>query len=209
MAETPMETTFLLVRHAQTHWNALGRIQGHRDTPLTPEGMRQAESWGRRLADFDVARILASDLGRAYRTAQGINRTLKRPIHTEKGLREQDWGEWAGLTMARIRSTHPGVLAAERKDPWAFCPPGGEDRLNMVARACRCLEAAAERWPGERILVVTHEGVIKGLIYFLASSRAGGARFVTVRPHHLHVVTGTAKGLRISAVNRLGLETDG
>ena len=43
----------LLVRHGQSEWNSVGRMQGHADSPLTPEGRRQAVSAARKLAGFD------------------------------------------------------------------------------------------------------------------------------------------------------------
>jgi probable phosphoglycerate mutase len=171
---------------------------------LTPEGIRQASAWGRQLSDFSVGRMLSSDLGRAVNTAQLINRTLHVPVDRDSRLREQDWGDWTGMTMSQIKRLHPGVLENERKEPWAFQPAGGEDRLSMVARAYRCLEDAAGRWPSQRILVVCHEGVIKGLIYFLAS----GTRVSTIRSYHLHVLSGSPDRLRIVAVNRMGMEID-
>lgn len=207
MQSASPETTFLLIRHARTHWNVRRRIQGQQDTPLTPEGIRQAETWGQRLKDFGIVHILTSDLGRAVKTARLINGTLNVSIEKDPRLREQDWGEWTGLTMASVRSSHPEALEAEKAAPWAFQPPGGEDRLRMVSRACRSLEETAGQRPGERVLVVCHEGVIKGLIHFLAAGQTALQRVSRIRPYHLHVLTGTAENLKVKTVNRLGLET--
>ena len=43
-------TTFVLVRHGETAWNAEGRIQGHLDIPSNDLVVAQAEALGRRLA---------------------------------------------------------------------------------------------------------------------------------------------------------------
>lgn len=201
------ETAFLLVRHARTQWNVDRRIQGQQDTPLTPEGIRQAEAWGRQLKGFGIGHILTSDLGRAVKTARLINGTLNVSIEKDPRLREQHWGEWTGLTMAHVRSLHPDVLEMEKAAPWAFQPPGGEDRLSIVSRACRSLEETAGRRPGASVLVVCHEGIIKGLIHFLATRRSPGQRVSRIRPYHLHVLTGTPESLKVTTVNRLGLET--
>ncbi|MFZ7125082.1 MAG: histidine phosphatase family protein [Desulfobacterales bacterium] len=209
MPDPSPPATFLIIRHAATHWNAHRRIQGHQDTPLTPEGIGQALSWGKRLKACAVDRILASDLGRAVETARLINQSLGVPVETDPRLREQDWGEWSGLTMNRIREQHPEKLAVETTAPWFFQPPAGEDRLSVLARAHRCLEEAASRWPASRILVVSHEGVIKALLYFLASRCSSRRKLSRIRPDHLHVLTGTAETLRIKALNRMALEVAG
>ncbi|MBL8705407.1 MAG: histidine phosphatase family protein, partial [Rhodospirillales bacterium] len=62
-----------LLRHGETLWNAEGRIQGQRDSVLSPRGERQASAMGRRLAGLlngraDVA-LVSSPLGRTRQTA--------------------------------------------------------------------------------------------------------------------------------------------
>ena len=59
-----MTTRFIVVRHGETQWNVESRIQGHQDSPLTADGVAQAEAIAQRLATerFDV--LVASDLGR-------------------------------------------------------------------------------------------------------------------------------------------------
>ena len=63
-------TRFGLIRHAQTVWNREKKVQGHRDSPLTADGERQASSWGLILSQFSWDRILASDTGRALTTGE-------------------------------------------------------------------------------------------------------------------------------------------
>ena len=63
-----MTGTVLLVRHGETEWNRIRRYQGWLDSPLTPEGIAQAEAIGRRLRllpEAAEAEIVASPLGRA------------------------------------------------------------------------------------------------------------------------------------------------
>ncbi|CAG7614148.1 phosphoglycerate mutase GpmB [Paenibacillus solanacearum] len=49
-------TTLYFVRHGQTEWNTQHRMQGRKDSPLTPLGVRQAEQLGEALRDvcFDI-----------------------------------------------------------------------------------------------------------------------------------------------------------
>ena len=158
-------TRFGLIRHVETEWNQEKRIQGQNDSPVTADGELQARQWGQVLAQEVWDRILVSDTGRALKTAALINTCLKAPVIQDSRLREQNWGEWTGKRRRVIRKKYPGYLAEQEKKGWEFCPPGGEGRITVFERSQRALTEAAEKWPGENILVITHEGVIKCLIY--------------------------------------------
>ena len=198
-------TRFGLIRHAQTVWNREKKVQGHRDSPLTADGERQASSWGLILSQFSWDRILASDTGRALTTGERINAFLKLPIETDPRLREQDWGQWAGKTIPQIQTELAQVLDDQINAGWNFCPPGGEDRKSVLVRSQWALQEAFTRWPGENILVVTHEGVIKSLVYHLC-----GRKFLPTEPpllksYQLHRLVHDRDGLRLEAANALAL----
>ena len=59
--------SWYLVRHGETQWNRIGRIQGHSDVPLTETGRRQARLLARRLADSTFDAVYTSDLSRGSR----------------------------------------------------------------------------------------------------------------------------------------------
>ena len=65
-------TQFVVVRHVETEWNRDGRIQGHLDSPLTSEGITQAQTLARRLSEMRFDLLVSSDLGRASATAAYI-----------------------------------------------------------------------------------------------------------------------------------------
>lgn len=203
------ETRFGLIRHAVTEWNRQRRIQGQQDSALTPEGVRNAQRWGKRLADFSWDRILASDTGRALRTAQRVNDTLELPLESDARLREQDWGQWTGMTVAEVESLYARIPKEQVGTGWAFCPPGGESRNRMWDRGREILVRTAERWPGANVLVVTHEGTIRCLL-----NRCLGYRFLAeeprfMRPYHLHTLRCRDGRLEIEAVNALDLTGKG
>jgi broad specificity phosphatase PhoE len=163
----------LLVRHAQSTWNAQGRWQGWADPPLSPEGERQATAGAERLTELGpFEAVAASDLTRARQTAELLT---SRPVLIEPALREYDAGEWSGLTRDQIADQWPGEL--ERWDQGELgAPPGGEDRRSFEARLQagirRVLPAAAGQ-----VLIVTHGGVLRAL------ARAAGA--ADLRAGHL------------------------
>lgn len=161
-----METHFMLMRHARTEWNQQRRIQGQTDTPLAREGVDMARDWGRSLVRRNIDLILCSDLERARQTAELVNESLGVPLRTDPRLREQHWGDWAGLFVADLRAMHDEVRARENLG-YGFRPPGGEDRLQVFERARQALVEAADEHGGKRILVTTHNGVLRVLAYRL------------------------------------------
>ena len=199
-------TRFGLVRHAQTMWNREKRIQGQSDSPLTADGESQATRWGELLKQFPWDRILASDTGRTLATAEKINAYLKIPLTTDSRLREQDWGQWVGKTVQQIESEAPQMLTAQVRSGWDFCPPGGESRKSVLKRSQKALIEAAGRYRGDNLLVVTHEGVIKSLIYHLCGRKFLPGEPAILKAYQLHWLIHHSNGLKLEEVNaqRLG-----
>lgn len=198
-------TRFGLVRHAETVWNRARLIQGQSDSPLTPEGRDQARDWAERLRDLGWDRMLASDLGRARETAALLNARLQLPLIEDARLREQDWGRWVGRSLADLEREEAETLAAAEARGWGFRPPGGEDRGEVLERSQAALVEAAGRWPGQSVLVVTHEGVIKCLLYGFWGRRfmPGEARPLT--GYSLHLVLHDGQGLTLEAAGAVPL----
>ena len=196
---------FGLIRHAQTVWNREKKIQGYSDSPLTAEGKLQASRWGKILDQFSWNRLLASDTGRALATAEIINVYLKLPMAIDSRLKEQDWGQWVGKTFPQIEAEAPQVLDEQIHAGWDFCPPGGEDRKSVLTRSQRALQEASDRWPGENMLVVTHEGVIKSLVYHLSSRKFLPSEPPFLKSYQLHWLVHDRDELRLEAANALAL----
>jgi probable phosphoglycerate mutase len=157
-------TVYFLLRHATTLWNLDKRIQGHWDSELAPGSQAATEALASRLAGLGLARILTSDLGRAKSTAGILNLRLRLPVTVERRLREQQFGQWTGKYWRDI--PEDGLRAAEALG-WEFRPPGGESRADVRQRAEHALIEAARSSPGRNVLVVTHQGVIKAVLYHL------------------------------------------
>ncbi|WP_197285579.1 histidine phosphatase family protein, partial [Burkholderia sp. E168m22] len=90
-------TQILFIRHGETAWNRIKRIQGHIDIPLADTGLAQAQRLAARLGREarDGARIDAvysSDLMRAQQTAQPFADALGLPLLLREGLRERSYG---------------------------------------------------------------------------------------------------------------------
>lgn len=198
-------TQFGIIRHTETVWNREKRIQGQIDTPLTPEGEKQAIEQGRILNKFKWDRILVSDIGRAQKTAHFINISLQIPVIEDSRLREQHWGVWAGKTIAQIKKEAPLLMAEQEAAGWRFCPPGGEDRNMVWKRSKSALKEAYEKLPGSKILVITHEGVIKSLVYRLCRQKFLSTEPIILYPGYLHWLIHDIEALKIKAINALAL----
>jgi probable phosphoglycerate mutase len=158
-----MTARFIVVRHGETQWNVAGRIQGHGDSKLTDTGLAQAEAIASRLAAERFDAIVASDLGRAFDTAQAIARGSRLPVATDPRLRERSFGVGEGLTYEEIDRQYPDIFSRVRStDPDAPIP-GGESRRQFHERVRAAFEALAREHDGRRVAVVTHGGVLSSL----------------------------------------------
>jgi broad specificity phosphatase PhoE len=199
MGERPV-THFALMRHAETTWTQEKRVHGRKDAPLTARGHEQAARWGETLKRYRWDHLVASDLGRARRTAALMNRVLGTPCSIEARLREQDWGLWSGM---RLKEIDAAELHAQEQRGWGFRPMGGESRLEVLERVRQALVELAGRWPGRRILVVTHEGVLRCLLYRLSRRAFMPDERPLLEPRRLHWVCCAADGLRLDRLNEL------
>jgi probable phosphoglycerate mutase len=198
-------TRFGLIRHAETVWNREKKLQGQTDSPLTERGISQAEKWGRVLNEITWDRIMTSDIGRAVETAARINQKLQVAIYSDPGLREQDWGQWTGKTLIEIEKEDPQLFVAQIRAGWMFCPPEGETRLNIWERGRLALASMAAKWPGQTILIVTHEGIIKSLIYGLSGRKFTGSEPRMIKSFHLHWLIHNGQVLKLENLNAMPL----
>lgn len=198
-------TAIGLVRHSVTTWNEEKKIQGCRDTPLTPKGKEMAQVWGEELKSGGWEEIISSDLGRAVETARIINRELNLPTGSDHRLREQDWGDWTGRTIKELSTTDADRLQEEVEKGWLFRPPGGENRREVLARVLEAIAETSVRHPGKRILMVCHEGVIKCVLYHLTARRFLPGEPKLIKPYHLHLLSVINGKPELKALNHLPL----
>lgn len=151
-----MPEHLFLVRHGQTEWNLEHRLQGQLDSPLTDDGVRQANDIADRLARRGVTTVCSSPLGRARRTAEIIADRIGADLIEVPDLAEVHHGEMAGLTWAQIDARFPTAREdrAENRYGWAF--PGGESYAQARARARRALSSCGWAASGPPVLV-SHE----------------------------------------------------
>jgi len=156
-----------VMRHGETEWNAMRRMQGGLDSPLTETGRAQARAMGRMLAARGVGPgthcILSSPQGRAVETAQLAFGTAPQP---EPRLREIAMGDWSGLDRAEIDARWPGPPGEHFIDFYARAPRGE----GFAALWARCADLLAGL-DGPSVLV-TH-GMTSRVLRTIAT---GGSR---------------------------------
>jgi len=150
-----------VMRHGETEANVAELLLGREDSPFTDAGWRQPVEVARLLNTHPLACIYSSPMARTRRTAELVLKTLGRPIElrTEMALAEIDAGEFTGLTFSEVRSqlSHDAVLGQ-------FRYPGGESWAEVQRRAVDFVLELEERHVEESVLLVTHAGVIAGLV---------------------------------------------
>lgn len=148
-----------LIRHGQTEWNELGKIQGQTDIPLNREGVRQAQALAHRLLHETMKwdAIISSDLQRAKQTAALIAETLGIPLlEPDARLRERFYGEVEG-------TTEPERLARWGPD-WKKRDNGQENDEQLRSRSLSFVDETAEANPDRNLLVVTHGSLLAQLL---------------------------------------------
>jgi broad specificity phosphatase PhoE len=137
--------TIYYLRHGETEWNALGRLQGTQDVPLNARGRGQAVQAAGILADLfvrdgrDKAALpyVSSPLGRARATMEIVRSKLELPradYALDDRLREIGYGVWEGLTLPESEAADPEVFARRLVDKWTVAPGGGETYADVQVR---------------------------------------------------------------------------
>jgi len=154
----------ILARHGETAWNVQARYQGQAGVGLSEIGRQQAGALARHLAQDEIRVIYASDLQRAWETAQLIAVPHDLPVHADPRLREMSFGDWEGLSYNEIRERDPQRVAAWEADPLHVSPPGGETLAQVAARVQSAFSDVARSHQDQTVLLVAHGGPLRVLI---------------------------------------------
>ena len=92
------QTTIILVRHGETEWNLQNRLQGHKNSPLTLNGKKQALAVNKALSRFEINAAYTSPLKRAADTAEIILEGRNIQAIKLNNLKEIFLGPWEGKT---------------------------------------------------------------------------------------------------------------
>lgn len=148
-----------LVRHGETTWNAIGKIQGKSDTLLSALGKKQAKQIAKMLATKKIRAIYSSPLKRAIETAKAIAKPHRLDIIVKSELREIDYGMFEGMTFSFIEKNHAKLWEVRRKNKYHFRPRGGESFEEMDKNRVKpFVHEMKKLHKNDSIIIVAHSG---------------------------------------------------
>lgn len=159
----------IFVRHAETECNRHGVIQGHKDSPLTGRGVLETSALLTALTDagYPVDGVFTSPLGRARHMGQALAGHFQCPLAIEAALKEQSFGQYDGMTKARLAREHPDHFLALFSQDATFCPPGGESLACASQRILHFVHEKMALATHQTFCVVSHGQVMQGMLALL------------------------------------------
>jgi len=164
------ERAIHLVRHGETEWNKIKRVQGSQDRFLSLVGIEQVEKLIRELEGVDISTIFTSPLKRALTSAQMISFAMNNlPIVVRPNLSERNLGDFETRYVAEMEETYGSQ--------WhLITPPNGESHDAFRSRILGEFKDVLEEYPDEKPLFVCHGwviGVLDGVLPSVGEPRDG------------------------------------
>ena len=151
----------LLARHGQTEWHHDNRYVSRTDIGLNETGRREAWMLARRAEEERPDLVLCSPLTRALETARPSAEACGVEPKTDARLRELDFGEWEGSTLAEIREEDSESVSLFEEDPDRHGFPGGEPLHKGAERVLETLADLHRSHTGRTVLVVAHNTLLR------------------------------------------------
>lgn len=170
------------IRHGETYFNYLGKMQGWSDTPLTKAGQEDAYQMGRTLKNLgDISgTIYSSDTQRSIQTVTELNNGAKAAggkvlkLVTMPELREQFYGSFEGQSKSEtykliagktVEETLQEMSANEIQDRIAKLDPKNlaETSKQFWDRFSKGIEKILEV-ETKPVIVVTHSAILTALV---------------------------------------------
>ncbi|MEN5044567.1 alpha-ribazole phosphatase family protein [Pseudomonas koreensis] len=149
-----------LLRHGETELG--GGLRGSLDDALTEKGWAQMRAAVVAGGPWD--RLISSPLLRCARFAAELGEQLNLPVQLENDLQELHFGAWEGQSAAALMETDAEALGLFWADPYSFTPPQGEPVSDFAARVLGAVARLHQAYAGERVLLISHGGVMRMLL---------------------------------------------
>jgi len=157
------DTVIDLIRHGEP---VGGRVyRGNRiDDCLSETGWHQMRSAVRDTARWQ--QVVSSPMARCHQFAKEIASKYELPLEVAPDFREVGFGSWEGRTPDEIVRDSPEEYEAFYADPVNSRPAGAEPLQDFYSRAVTAFDRLAENYKDQRVLVVTHAGVIRAIVAY-------------------------------------------
>lgn len=204
-AEIP--TFIYFVRHGETVFTPTRKFSGTGalDPELMQDGLDQAELVAEEAVKLGAEVLIASPLNRTRQTAEAIARTTGLEIIFDEAWFELSFGSWDGKSIEEVREEEPDAYQAWLNST-AYAPGGGESWDQATVRIEEALEKLVAEYPGKKIIVVTHNGVIKTAVRLAIGAPAEAVFHVDAAPCSISSISiWPSDGLRaVRSVNERG-----
>ena len=204
-AEIP--TFIYFVRHGETVLTPTRKFSGTGalDPELMQDGLDQAELVAEEAVKLGAEVLIASPLNRTRQTAEAIARTTGLEIIFDEAWFELSFGSWDGKSIEDVKEEEPDAYQAWLNST-AYAPGGGESWDQATVRIEEALEKLVAEYPGKKIIVVTHNGVIKTAVRLAIGAPAEAVFHVDAAPCSISSISiWPSDGLRaVRSVNERG-----
>ena len=156
-------TFIYFVRHGETILTPQRKFSGTGaiDPELMQDGLDQAELVAKECAKLGAEVLIASPLNRTRQTAEAISRSTGLEIIFDEAWYELSFGSWDGKAIEEVREEEPDNYQAWINSS-SYAPPGGGESYDDASiRIEEALEKLVAEYPGKKIIVVTHNGIVK------------------------------------------------
>jgi probable phosphoglycerate mutase len=146
------------MRHGKTEWNAMHKLQGRTDIPLSEEGRQMAEYAGEKYKDIHFDVCYSSPLIRARETAEIVLRGRAVPIITDDRLVEMSFGVYEGIENCFQIPDCPVNVLFHNPEKYLTPAEGAESLEDLYRRTGAFLKEVVEPQlaQGKDILIVGH-----------------------------------------------------
>jgi len=144
-----------IMRHGKTKWNAEGRLQGRKNSPLLEESLSQIAEQCRFLPQSKIKRVFTSPLERCVITADIVCKALGLPYTKDSLLSECSLGDFEGMTLVSAQEQYRSFFQQRKEDTWNTPWPNGESYADVYHRAVLFFKNISS--PYDDILIITHE----------------------------------------------------
>lgn len=152
-----------LIRHGETEWNRIGKVQGREDIPLNDTGRDQARECAKALQGTGIKTIITSPLSRAVETARIIaGNDDGIEILVDEDLIERDFGELSGMTYDRGKY-FDNFDQAKAVEPME----------KLSKRLLACIHKYAGKYFNKDIVMVSHGAAINSVLTVLSNGEEG------------------------------------
>lgn len=163
--------TFYVVRHGETEWNVKKLMQGHSNSPLTTNGIKQARETAKKMRNIHFDEVFSSDLERAKQTAEIIALEKKLAVKTTQLLREKNLGHYEGkkytIFQTELKKYLEEFESLNEDSKKKYRYPTMESDEDVVTRFITFIREIAVAYPDKTVLLTTHAGVIGNFLIHL------------------------------------------